>query len=97
MSRSLLISTLVLLLAIPLGAQAHDLSPLVSTDWLAEHRDGDGLVVLDIRNAIDGGDRRTFEQSHIPGAVYSSYTEAGCGRRKAPCRESCRRWRISST
>jgi thiosulfate/3-mercaptopyruvate sulfurtransferase len=77
MFRSILISTLTLLLTVPFSAQARELSPLVSTDWLTEHRDGGNLVVLDIRNAIDGGNRETFEQGHIPGAVYSSYTDAG--------------------
>lgn len=77
MFRSILISTLVLLLTLPFGAHARELSPLVSTDWLAEHRGGENLVVLDIRNAIDGGTRETFEQGHIPGAVYSSYTGDG--------------------
>ncbi len=77
MFRSVLISTLLLLLTVPFSAQARELSPLVSTDWLAENRGEDGLVILDIRNAIDGGNRETFEEGHIPGAVYSSYTEAG--------------------
>lgn len=77
MFRSILISTLMLLLIVPFGAHARELSPLVSTDWLAEHRGGENLVILDIRNAIDGGNRETFEHGHIPGAVYSSYTEAG--------------------
>lgn len=64
-------------LSLPATAAASAMAPLVSVDWLAEHNGDDDLVVLDIRNAIDGGDRATFEQGHIPGAVYSSYTEAG--------------------
>lgn len=64
-------------LALPAAAGARELSPLVSVDWLAEHNGGDDLVVLDIRSAIDGGDRETYEEGHIPGAIYSSYTEAG--------------------
>lgn len=51
--------------------------PLVDTDWLAEHKDREDVVVLDIRNAIDGGDYETFTQGHIPGAVYSNYLEDG--------------------
>lgn len=51
--------------------------PLVSAQWLHDNLDRDDLVVLDIRNRIDGGDRKTFEAGHIPGAVYSSYTDDG--------------------
>ena len=72
--------TLPILLAVlllPFGAHARELAPLVSDDWLAAHAGGEDLVVLDIRNAIDGSDRNTFEQGHIPGAVYSSYTADG--------------------
>ncbi len=76
MFRPILISTLVLLLIAPFGAHARELSPLVSTDWLAENLGGDDLVILDIRSSIDGSDRGTFEESHIPGAVYSNYTHA---------------------
>lgn len=77
MKRISLISALALLLALPVAAQARELQPLVSVDWLAEHRDAEDLVVLDIRSAIDDSDRETFEQGHIPGAVYSSYTGDG--------------------
>lgn len=82
MLRAFIRGTLILLLVLPLAAHARERSPLVSTDWLAENRGGDDLVILDIRNAIDGGDRETFEQGHIPGAVYSSYTEAGWRRKE---------------
>lgn len=51
--------------------------PLVSVDWLAGNLDNDDLVVVDIRSGIDGSTRETFEAGHIPGSVYSSYTEAG--------------------
>lgn len=77
MYRVLSAALLVLLLSLPLAAQARDLAPLVSVDWLAGQLDADDLVVIDIRSAIDGGDREAFEAGHIPGAVYSSYTEAG--------------------
>ncbi len=76
MFRSLLTSMLVLLLTASFGAHARELSPLVSTDWLAENLGGDDLVILDIRSSIDGSDRGTFEEGHIPGAVYSNYTHA---------------------
>ena len=33
------------------------------------------MIVLDIRNKIDGGSKETFEVSHIPTAIYSNYLE----------------------
>ena len=60
------------------SAQALEVDPLVSPAWLSEHLDNDNLVVLDIRSSIDnGGDRSSFEDAHIPGSLYSSYTEDG--------------------
>ena len=64
-------------LVLPATAAARDLGPLASVDAVAAHKDDADVVLLDIRSAIDGGDRATFEAGHIPGAVYSSYTEAG--------------------
>lgn len=59
-------------------AIAADVAPLVEADWLAERLGDEDLVVLDVRSGIDeGGDRDSFEAAHIPGSVYSSYTEAG--------------------
>lgn len=53
-------------------------SALVDAEWLSNHLENDDLVVLDVRSGIDnGGDRSTFEQSHIPGSLYSSYTNDG--------------------
>jgi len=77
MHRSARFAALFFLLVLSVTAQAQTLTPLVSTDWLREHRGADDLVVLDVRSAIDGSDRGSFEQGHIPGAVYSSYTGAG--------------------
>lgn len=52
--------------------------PLVDAQWLASNLERDDLVVLDVRSGIDGGgDRSSFQQAHIPGAVYSSYTDDG--------------------
>lgn len=77
MHRYLFSGALALALVMPFAAQARDLQPLVSADWLAATLGDPDLVVLDIRNAIDGGDRATFEQGHVPGAHYSNYTAAG--------------------
>ncbi|MGH6682835.1 MAG: sulfurtransferase [Pseudolabrys sp.] len=56
------------------GAHAE---PLVSPAWLNSHRAEPGLVVLDIRSAIDGSKPETFAQGHIPGAVHSDYDKGG--------------------
>lgn len=59
-------------------AVAADLKPLVDAQWLSAHLNDDNLVVLDVRSGIDnGGDRSTFEKAHIPGSIYSSYTDDG--------------------
>jgi thiosulfate/3-mercaptopyruvate sulfurtransferase len=41
----------------------HRIDPIVSTDWLAENSDLDGLVIIDIRSSGDYG------QGHIPNSV----------------------------
>ena len=51
--------------------------PLVSVDWLKSNLSNEKLIVLDIRNKIDGGSKDAFEVSHIPAAVYSNYLEDG--------------------
>lgn len=69
------------LIALALTAAASpalaDTTPLVSTDWLNQRLDADDLVVLDIRNRIDGGSLDTFAAGHIPGSVHSDYIAAG--------------------
>ena len=42
-------------------------TPLVTTNWLAQNTIAEGLVVLDIRSKAD------FEASHIPGALQTDY------------------------
>lgn len=52
--------------------------PLVDAQWLNDNLQRDDLVVLDVRSGIDnGGDRSDFEEAHIPGSIYSSYTDDG--------------------
>jgi thiosulfate/3-mercaptopyruvate sulfurtransferase len=60
-----------------LGASAASAAPLVDAAWLQANLKAPNLVVLDIRNKIDGGSREVFEAGHIPGAVYSDYGTAG--------------------
>ena len=43
-------------------------SPLVSADWLADHL-GKGVIVFDIRSAVDGGGVAAYEAAHVPGAT----------------------------
>jgi thiosulfate/3-mercaptopyruvate sulfurtransferase len=52
-------------------------TPLVSADWLALHDGKPGLLVLDIRSAVDGGGRQAFEQAHVPGAFHTDYARDG--------------------
>src|SRR5215212_8564997 len=64
-----------------------NLDPLVTTDWLAAHREDEKVRVVDIRGYVDktdlGGGRQKAEylaareeyaEAHIPGAVYVDWT-----------------------
>lgn len=59
------------------GAARVGAAPLVDAAWLEGRLGSPELVVLDIRNKIDGGSKEVFEAGHIPGAVYSDYLSAG--------------------
>jgi len=50
--------------------------PLVTPDWLARHLDDPNLVILDARIAPEGG-QTSFENGHIPGAVFTDYLKDG--------------------
>ncbi|MDN6319210.1 MAG: sulfurtransferase [Marinobacter sp.] len=68
----------ILLLASSLATAGTDTPPLVDATWLKSHLSQDNIVVLDVRSGIDnGGDRSSFQKAHIPGSVYSSYTDDG--------------------
>jgi thiosulfate/3-mercaptopyruvate sulfurtransferase len=54
-----------------------DATPLVSVDWLKSHLHDPGLLVLDIRSAIDGGGTKAYLAGHIPGSVHSDYDKDG--------------------
>ena len=56
---------------------AHAAQPLVDVAWVKANGGKPGVVILDIRNKLDGGSRKAFEAGHIPGAVYSDYLKAG--------------------
>ncbi len=69
--------TIGALAGVGLSGAAAAAQPLVDAAWLAEQLDEPDLVVLDIRNRIDGGSEEVFRAGHIPGAVYSNYGEDG--------------------
>ena len=71
--------SLVSLVAVAIAgpALASEAEPLVDAGWLAERLDDPNVVVLDIRNRIDGGSAETFALGHIPGAVHSDYASGG--------------------
>jgi thiosulfate/3-mercaptopyruvate sulfurtransferase len=60
-----------------LAAPAAAGQPLVSPQWLSEHLDDAGLVVLDVRSAIDGGGEKAYRAAHIPGSIHSDYDKSG--------------------
>ncbi len=47
---------------------------LVSTEWLEEHLDDDGIVILDCRYAFDHDAKADYEAAHIPGAHYLNWS-----------------------
>src|SRR3979490_3277117 len=59
------------------GGSMVDVTPLVSTQWLATHVGGPQLRVIDIRSVVDGGARAAYEQAHVPGATHTDYVKDG--------------------
>ncbi len=70
-------SAALFLAAAPQAATAEASRPLVNVAWLLDNAERDDLVVLDIRNKLDGGSEAVYRAGHIPGAVYSDYLKAG--------------------
>src|SRR5436305_2743543 len=64
-------------LAFVAAAHAESVTPLVSPGWLKQHLTDPGVLVLDIRSAIDGGGVEAYQKGHIPGAIHSDYDKAG--------------------
>jgi thiosulfate/3-mercaptopyruvate sulfurtransferase len=54
-----------------------DVTPLVSTQWLAAHLGDPAMRLVDIRSAVDGGARAAYEAAHVPGAVHTDYAKDG--------------------
>jgi len=68
-------ATLTLFVALATPAMAGQ--PLVSPQWLNSHLHDAGLVVLDVRSAIDGGGEKAYLAAHIPGSIHSDYDKPG--------------------
>ena len=46
--------------------------PIVSDEWLREHLDDEGQVIVDLRWSVtDGPARAAYDAGHIPGAVFA--------------------------
>ena len=52
-------------------------TPLVDAAWLENRLGNDGIVLIDLRNKIDGGSYETYLEGHIPSAVHSDYLKDG--------------------
>jgi thiosulfate/3-mercaptopyruvate sulfurtransferase len=63
---------LCLMAAMPAFAE-----PLVSVEWMKQHRSDPSIVPLDVRSQIDGGGREAYIRAHIPNAIHSEYDKAG--------------------
>ena len=77
MSKAISLVSAAVALSISVPAFAGGIQPLVDAAWLSSNLDKENLVVLDVRNRIDGGSAETFAEGHIPGAVYSNYASGG--------------------
>ena len=52
-------------------------TPLVDAAWLENRLGNDGIVLIDLRNKIDGGSYETYLEGHIPSALHSDYLKDG--------------------
>ncbi len=72
------IATATLLTALVGSAHAAaSAQPLVDVNWVKANSCKPGVVVLDIRNKLDGHSRTDYLRGHIPCAVYSDYLKGG--------------------
>lgn len=70
-----IVTALMAGLAAPGFAQAEEVAPLVSAEWLQERADDDNIVILDIRDDID--DAGLGERPYIAKSVLAPYGSAG--------------------
>ena len=59
------------------AATAATATPLVEPSWLAGKLGDDRLVVIDLRNKLDGGSYDTYLEGHVPSAIHSDYLRDG--------------------
>jgi thiosulfate/3-mercaptopyruvate sulfurtransferase len=59
------------------GSMPASAEPLISVEWLKQHRADPSVVTLDVRSVIDGGGVGAYTKAHIPGAIHSDYDKAG--------------------
>lgn len=59
------------------GAAWAAAQPLVDVAWIKANSCNDGVRVLDIRNALDGGSQTDYLRGHIPCAVHTDYLKDG--------------------
>ena len=52
-------------------------TPLVDAAWLENQLGNDEIVLIDLRNKIDGGSYETYLEGHIPSALHSDYLKDG--------------------
>jgi thiosulfate/3-mercaptopyruvate sulfurtransferase len=67
-------AALILSLAATVAAHA---KPLVDVEWLTGNLGNDNVVLIDLRNKIDGGSYDTYLEGHIPSAIHSDYLKDG--------------------
>jgi thiosulfate/3-mercaptopyruvate sulfurtransferase len=65
------------LFAIAAMSAAMAATPLVDAAWLEKRLGDDEVVLIDLRNKIDGGSYETYLEGHIPSAVHSDYLKDG--------------------
>ena len=66
-----------LLFVIAAMSAATAATPLVDASWLERKLVDDRLVLIDLRNKLDGGSHETYLEGHIPSAVHSDYLRDG--------------------
>lgn len=75
MRSSLLTLALAVGLSVPALAQESEIRPLVDAQWLIDNAGEENLVILDIRDDIEGTD--LGDEPYIAGAVVAPYSSAG--------------------
>ena len=75
--RALAITVVTVLSLFQAAAAALAATPLVDVSWILKNGRNEAVVILDIRNKIDGGSLEAYRAGHIPGAVYSNYLTGG--------------------